>query len=543
MKKFSWQNVVGAVPALFFVLTTIVGAYRWFSPVPFWDMWDGYITFNLNAETTGISAFLQQANEHRIILSKILFWMDWTMFGGSNAFLIVVNLFLMAMLWSALVYSAYELMRGNPRLAYHYSVLAGILCFSWLQAENITWGYQSQFFLAYLVPLLALILMAAWLKKPDREWCFALAVMLGLASTITMANGLLAPFLLIAMLALSGRSTLRRMLALILITAATLLLWQYDYLPKPHPVASVKQIGHFVLMFLGAPSMWIFHSEPLALIIGVAVVASGLYLAGAWVSGKSREPLFLALILFLAYIGAASVGAAMGRGFAGAGAALAGRYETPALLAFATIVLSFTHLYGGRQATLGSVRTLCVTVSVMLFSWQLSTLDAASETQRWNRMQAALALTVGATDKEMISTVYPEDEQWRVDRVRSVAGRAIAASKSVFGREPLKSIRNALGRPPEVLGLHACQGALDVVAALDGDGGHFRVQGWAIDTETKRVPRVVYFVKDDVVTGAALTGTLRPDVEKAIGANAVSSGFQGYNEKAERSGVSLACAP
>ncbi len=288
--------------------------------------------------------------------------------------------------------------------------------------------------------------------------------------------------------------------------------------------------------------MWIFHSEPLALVLGVSVIASGVFFVMAWFSGKSREPLFLALILFLAYIGAASVGAAMGRGFAGAGAALAGRYETPALLAFASIIMSFAHLYRDSEAMAGGMRTLCVTTSVMLFGFQLTTLNISSEAQRWNRMQAALALTVGATDKEMISTVYPEDEQWRIDRVRSIAERTIKVKKSVFGREPLQSIRNGLGKSPESMGLKTCQGSLDVITPLDGDARHFRVQGWAINAATKKVPRVVYFVSDDVITGAALTGASRPDVENAIGRDAALSGFQGYIGQPRKDGVSLACS-
>ncbi|MGD4365427.1 hypothetical protein QT713_22860, partial [Xanthomonas citri pv. citri] len=42
-----------------------------FSPVPFWDMWDGGLGFYVR-QMTDVSQWWAQHNEHRIVLSRIL---------------------------------------------------------------------------------------------------------------------------------------------------------------------------------------------------------------------------------------------------------------------------------------------------------------------------------------------------------------------------------------------------------------------------------------------------------------------------------------
>ena len=63
------------LPALF-VVSTILGTVRWFSPVPFWDMWEHTVRFYTDVLDGRWSAFWDQANEHRIVISYALFWLD-----------------------------------------------------------------------------------------------------------------------------------------------------------------------------------------------------------------------------------------------------------------------------------------------------------------------------------------------------------------------------------------------------------------------------------------------------------------------------------
>jgi hypothetical protein len=56
------------------LVLAVIGAVRWYSPVPYWDMWDGYLIYYLFSVQSGIWAHVfAQANEHRVTLSHLLF--------------------------------------------------------------------------------------------------------------------------------------------------------------------------------------------------------------------------------------------------------------------------------------------------------------------------------------------------------------------------------------------------------------------------------------------------------------------------------------
>jgi hypothetical protein len=541
MKKPAFTSLAFATPPLFFFLATVIGAVRWFSPVPFWDMWDGTLQFYLNIKTQGLYAFLEQANEHRIILSKILFWLDYRLFGGLSYLLIAVNLLLMAALWAALTYAARVLMGENRRLAWLVSGVAAVLCFSWLQAENINWGYQSAFYMAYLLPLLALMSMAHWIGEPGRTRWFISALVLGALSTVTMANGLLTLALLILMLAISGRCTRVNLVSLIVATLATYALWKYHYVAMPHPTAPVMQMVKFLLTFLGAPFGYLFHYDPLTILIGASVIMASVYLAAKWLRGATCDPFYLALVLFIAYVGAAGAAATISRAYFGLGAALAGRYETPVMLLYASLLLAFAHLNRERASTVAVVKTLLVVVPVVLLASQGDAISSTGPELARNRMQAALALNLGVHDDETISLVYPEETPVRIAQVHNVARNAMQANVSVFGLASLRAARGAIGMRPVDAGLIECHGNVDRAEPIKTDSRHYCVSGWAFDEGKKSVPATVFLVSDGVVVGAALTGINRPDVQQIINPRALRSGFRGYSKGSGHQPLSTYC--
>ncbi|CAE6859728.1 hypothetical protein R69746_07755 [Paraburkholderia aspalathi] len=529
-------------PPVFFVVTTAIGAVRWFSPVPFWDMWDGTLQFYV-ARLQGArwSPFLEQANEHRIILSKILFWIDYRFFHGLSYFLIASNLALMLALWLALCAAARALMGGNRRLTYLCCALIAVPCFSWLQAENINWGYQSQFYMAYLLPLLALISMARWIHAPDRTRWLASAVVLGMLSTITMANGILALPLLIVMLLLSGRCTKWRLIGLVVISAVTLAGWLYHYQRMPHESAPFRMMAKFLLMFLGAPLGWLFHLDPLTMLGGAAVICASAYLAVRWLRGATRDPMFLAMLLFVAHIGAAGAAATISRAHFGLGAALAGRYETPAMLLYSSLLLMFVHLYRNRIGTAATVRTLSVVVPVMLFTPQWGSIDPTGPEIARQRMQSALALDLGIDDRLTIGRVYPEDSADQVAQVHRAAGNGMRYNLSVFALPELKSARAHLGQPASTADLQPCHGNIDATTPVASDPNYIKLNGWVFNEATKRTPNVAFIVSNGLVVGAVLTGLERPDVTQTINPNAKRAGFEGYAMKFDPGSISIFC--
>ena len=83
-------NSIGAY-VIFMVFIAIFGGAYLYSPIPYWDMWGGYLDFFLRVNNGDYGVWWSQHNEHRIILSRLLFWLDLKWFGGVSIFLIVFN--------------------------------------------------------------------------------------------------------------------------------------------------------------------------------------------------------------------------------------------------------------------------------------------------------------------------------------------------------------------------------------------------------------------------------------------------------------------
>ena len=135
--------------------STIVGVVRNFSPVPYWDQWDGTIEFYMRAMTDPLSAFFAQHNEHRLVLPQLIFFADMRYFGGRNVFSLTANLVL-ALLLAVMLYRVVARYLPNTRV--DRAITAGLaltLVFSWAQRENFTWGFQCQWFAIYLFALCA----------------------------------------------------------------------------------------------------------------------------------------------------------------------------------------------------------------------------------------------------------------------------------------------------------------------------------------------------------------------------------------------------
>lgn len=73
------------------IALAILGGARAYTPVPFWDMWEGLFNFYLLVQSGDTSVWWAQHNEHRIVLSRLLFWLDIAVFRGAGLFLIIMN--------------------------------------------------------------------------------------------------------------------------------------------------------------------------------------------------------------------------------------------------------------------------------------------------------------------------------------------------------------------------------------------------------------------------------------------------------------------
>lgn len=142
--------------SIYFVVVSVIGGIRLYSPVPYWDMWDGYLGFYVKASSGDWSAWWVQHNEHRIVLSRILFWLDLSLFAGRGIFLIISNYLLLAFICWLFIRIYIDVCRVKFKW-FCYFLIAWL--FFWLQKENLVWSFQSQFYLAQALPLLSLYIL------------------------------------------------------------------------------------------------------------------------------------------------------------------------------------------------------------------------------------------------------------------------------------------------------------------------------------------------------------------------------------------------
>lgn len=522
-----------AIGAAGFWWLAVYGAVNAYSPVPFWDMWDGYLAFFVNSGSGKWGVWWAQHNEHRILLARLLFWMDLAWFDGLGWFLICVNYLLLASAgW--LFWRAWQENSQGQNEFVGFFLIAWII--SWTQYQNLTWGFQSQFILAQLLPLAAFYQLHRFAASDGaNQRAFLLACVLGVLSIGSMANGVLA-LPLMTFYALLTRLGRRRTLMLALLSCACLLGYFIDY-QAPQGHGSLSQalrenplgLASYVLIYLGNP----FYSFVRGGEIGLRVAQlAGAFLvmvsAGyAWLAlrDQKRPTLPLAMLVFILYIGGTAVGAAGGRLMFGVEQALKSRYATPALMAWAALfVLMAPQLNRWAREKRWIAWGPFAIMFVLMLPVQLGALSS-NDDMLFERRVAALALELGIQDQAQISHVYPSAEA-----ALSLAKIPVERNLSIFGIPPFEDAKKKIGTDAAILeGQRICQGRIEKIQRVDQDTRHLQVHGWAFDRKTHVIPKVLQITEPaGRIIGFALPGRIRPDVAATVDLAAFKSGFVGY---------------
>ncbi|WP_295428635.1 hypothetical protein [uncultured Thiodictyon sp.] len=364
------------------VCLAIYGGIAAYSPVPFWDMWD-HLDLAAKAPTGGLQVWWEQHNEHRIVLAKVLFLVDQSYFHGNQWFLILANYLIVALSCVVFVVLLKEQLGedADPIPLRVLSLILVTMLVSWIQIDNLTWAFQSQFFLAQLLPLIALFLLFKSAAAPAHSrGLFILACGVGFISIGTMANGVLALPLMLG-LSLILRVTRMRLAILALVAIAGVSLYFFDY----HGVSTHGNPGdagrnapgdiiRYVLLYLGGPFYFFtFGSKAAAYTAGAFLVCSSVVFALQCMRSPRVGGGQIVTLAFLAYLGATALVTAAGRLSFGVDQALAGRYQTPALMAWAALLIlyapSFSRLLQ-RQPVQGI--SLALMIALLLLPQQLT---------------------------------------------------------------------------------------------------------------------------------------------------------------------------
>lgn len=472
-----------ALLALVNITFTIVGMIKGHSIVPYWDMWNGYLGFFAALSEGDWTAWWVQHNEHRIVLARLLFWLDLTLFRGLGIFLLCMNFVLLGLVFLtffACLRKQTSVDADRPALL----VMAALLLswtFSWSQHENLVWSFQSQFILAQLVPLLALFFQSRSIEKGQGgRLDFFMALLLGVLSAGTMANGILIlPLMVIYSLLM--RAGMKRHAFLAVVCAFTLSAYFFDYSSSDNSLFQALldnplEVIQYVLLYLGGP---VYYLSPAPTALQLALASGGLliFIAAilAWfeLASKASNPTRLALLIFLLYVGGTAVATASGRVSLGVEQALSSRYMTPALAAWAALGVllapSFLRFYYRFKIT---YLIAGIGFSSLLTAHQVNALNSPDD-ELYQRRLAFLAVELGIDDAERLKRIFPTSE-YLLHFSREYGDKEWSA----FGVEPFRNARNRIGSREQEKSPQQCDGDLTEVLPIENEARYRRVRGW-----------------------------------------------------------------
>ncbi|GKS95397.1 hypothetical protein [Acidovorax sp. SUPP2825] len=467
-----WAAVAFSLYATLFALATAAAAWRTFTPVPNWDMWGALDFYADVRDGAGWQAWWKLFNEHRIVLAKALFWMEYRWFGGTQAFLIGANYLLVvgsiATFWAFLKAHMGQMPRTTSVSAV---VLLSVWLMSWVQYENLTWAFQSQFFLAQWLPLAGLYCLYRATQAPNGLRWFIGGCTLGVLSIGTMANGIMALPMMV-LYATVARMGWRRVTVLAVLAALGIGVYMADFVaPADRPglltMLQTRPLGvlQYTLQYLGSPFQHLARRmEPVWISQAFGVLFAVLALARLVPALKAprAHALDLSLLTFVGFVAGTAFVTASGRLQIGMDGSLTSRYTTPSMMAWAALgILYAPRVMALRGLARAGVTLLLVAVLVQMLSVQ------ARQTKRSDgphlRMTGALALAMGVHDEQRIGMLI-----WD----RALAERIMAKTRphgfSVFGQPPLSDAATALGSQLEMPPAR-CTAFVDSVQRVPGD--------------------------------------------------------------------------
>ncbi len=522
------------------IFLAIVGGFNQYSPIPFGDMWDGTLDSYIDLTSGNLGELWSQHNEHRIVLARLLFVLDLGLFGGKQIFLYIINyalVFLSIYIFRQILIE--RIAPDFPKLWINFATLflAGWLFF-WSQENNLTWGFQSQFFLAQILPLSAFYFLHKSKDHPLKSKEFILACLFGVLSAGTMANGILALPLLVLGAVICGFDV-KRISILAVLSIVTVGAYLHNYHSpvghgslfetlKDNPLGMLL----FTSIYAGSPFgygiMPVLSAVYVACFAGAALISlSALKVWHVFAERKTRT-LEIALLLFILYVGCSAFITAGGRlSLFGKESALSSRYSTPSLMIWAalfclyapTVFSWFKMKKWVPQIGLGVIFAF----GVWMLNLQMNALQSKAGIHRvWDL--AGLALELGIDDEEYIKSIYPSSAA-----ALHLAKKSSDHDISIFGLRAYKGLREQLGQKSSAIAVKGCAGAIDRFDQLPKDKGYVRIHGWLFDSDAGNPPKHLEILNaSDQVIGFAFSGDNRPDLITAIDENAGQAGYQGY---------------
>jgi hypothetical protein len=461
------RAIVASIVAIF-ASFSVIGILRVFSPIPAYDIWEGYLGFYADLLDGKYSAWFAQFVGHRPILPRVLFWLDIRYFRGRFVSVIAANLIMLCGV-IAILMTYLRRLTNEQGVQFVIGATICIAAVSWLQVTNLVDAHSgANWFMAMLLPLVAFYWLA---RAKEQQLFFWLALLAGFASAWTLANGILV-LPLLATLALCIRFKPAKIAMLSIAGVLTIALY-FDFFSNEQssvfeaywaalrgdPVGAVQH----VLGFLGSPFFYMV-SYPLAMLqylfqgvaagqaprpdfggqlvsdypiafsvgLGVAGAAGAVLVLGATIVARrwfvsGREAIRGALLTFIFFIIITAVAIAAGR--PGIENIFGSQYITAALLAWIGLIVL-------AAPSFNLDRALCtfVCAAIILFPSQMLPVFGLRRIAITHErtLQAMQAVLHGSEDAETLRILHSYDP----DLVRRVVHRLRGTKISIFADGP-----------------------------------------------------------------------------------------------------------
>lgn len=509
---------------LLVALTSIAGVVLNYSPVPWWDQWYGTVDWFIKSEQNWWSSFWSLHNEHRLLFSRLIFWPDMKWLGGVNILSLVGNVVVCAVLAYALYQTSLFEGENSKQKKLVTAGLSLAFCFSWMQVDNFTWGFQNQWFAVNLFSLMAFYALGKSASKNyDSKWLFYALINCTLAS-FSMANGSIAWPLLI-LLATYWRFPFKKIfaIAIVFIVVAACYFWKaasatgsiphgtFGYVLTNQPIDLII----YASRYLGSPLFFAFGSTALASAAGgLIILLCALWSLAAIKNPKLKNMALLALALFLC---ATAFATGVGRLVLGLNNVFQPRYATNSLLAWVAILLFIASNTRFKLPVYGAGAIAVVTIAVS----QISALNPKLDIM-YDRLLAGQALREKVYDHEYLGVLWDHD-----DYLKTIAENARAKGLTIMAPEAI-----GFGNPPAHISANSiCVGAVDGTVPTKTDG-KYRTEGWVYDPASQLVPKTIVITdENDNTIGNGVVGKLREDAAKFAGSTETRLGWVAfYNE-------------
>jgi hypothetical protein len=517
-------GVLALAFGLYVAFTTCAGVILNYSPVPFYDQWDGYIANFMAFRKQPWTALWVPHNEHRQVLARLIFFSDVGWFSGLDILSLSVNL-LLCLLFVALGLRILQRNAEQVSVPTRLLLSGGILAcgLSWAQSDNFTRGFQIPFFAVCLFGLGSFHAMAVCRQRGGSAAWLALSIASGVAAALSMANGLLI-LPLCSLFAYLLRLPWRHV---IVAAIAAILIWTAYLYHMPGPLAHespLSAIAHdpigavaFVLLYLGSPAAYMVGGESTwqrGIEAGLGLlVAAGLLAGFALVLSRDARTRAPQLWMLAVSAGLSAVITAGGRLPLGLREALNSRYTTQALAAWAALLVFFVLNRSGAAR-----RSLLVLFGVVLIGLGV----AQSQALRPDRAElvvqriGGLALRNAVFDDRYIGPLYPAHA-----RLVEVARQAQAQGLSIFGR----GVPGFDDPPPRPVAEGTCQGQIETVRPT-ATPGKIVLEGWGWDGAHNALPQgIAIAAADGHTVGSGIFGKTRHDIEHRLGIHEKRTGW------------------